>query len=252
MVPIKTPAEIKIMQEGGKINAKVLGDVLAAVRSGKTLEELDKLAEMAILRHGGSPSFKTVRGYKFATCININEGVVHGVPSKRKIKLGDIVSVDIGIYYKGFHTDSAWTIVANGEASVNSAKKKFLEAGEIALERAIRQCKPSNKVSDISRAIQATIEGAGYSVVRDLVGHGVGRFLHEPPEIPGFLRSGKDLELEEGMTLAIEVIYNQGKGGIETDKKDGWTISSRDGSSAALYEHTIALTKRGPIVLTQR
>lgn len=249
---LKTIEEIEIMKAGGKITARVLREVLDSVKPGVKLQDLDKKAEELILSLGAQPSFKMVKGYNFATCININEGVVHGIPSERVIKEGDVVSVDLGAYYKGFHTDSAWTIVASGEESVNSEKKKFLETGKQALERAIKQCKPLNKVSGISRAIQETVEGAGYSVVRDLVGHGVGRFLHEPPGIPGFLRGGKDIELEEGMTLAVEVIYNRGGGSVVTDKKDGWTISSRDGSIAALYEHTIALTKRGPIVLTQR
>jgi len=250
MIPIKSAEELKIMKEGGKITAQVLRKVLDSVRPGKTLEGLDKYAEGLILKFGGKPSFKMVDDYNFSTCINVNEGVVHGIPSKRVIKLGYIVSVDIGVYYRGFHTDAARTILVGEGGEKEFGLEEFLKTGRKALDKAIEQCGVGKSVGDLSRAIQETVEGEGYSVVRQLVGHGVGRSLHEPPEIPGFVTGGRAVILKEGMTLAIEVIYNQGDWPVVTDKRDGWTIDSKDGSISALFEDTVAISRMGPIVLT--
>lgn len=244
MIPIKTPKEIEIMKEGGKISARVLDEVLAAVKPGISTLELNNLAEESILKAGGKPSFKGFDDYPFATCINVNEGIVHGLPTKRKLKAGDIVTVDLGVFHKGLHTDTARTI------KVQSSIDKFLETGQNALERAIEQCQIGNHIGDISHAIQTTVEKAGYNMARELGGHGVGKNLHEPPFIPGLGHPGEGPVLKEGMTLAIEVIYARGNGKIEV-LNDGWTVIAVDGNIAGLFEHTVAVTKGGPIVLTR-
>ncbi len=237
------------MREGGKITAEVLAKVLAETKVGTTTLELNNLAEKLILAAGGKPSFKGFQEYPFATCININEGVVHGIPTKRKLKEGDIVTVDLGVFYKGLHTDTARTIVVGNEQKTKN-KKQFLLVGQSVLEEAIKECQVGKTVGDISHTIQKTVEGAGYNVVRELGGHGVGRKLHEPPFIPEYGQPGTGPILEEGMTLAIEVIYAQKSGKIEL-LNDDWTIVTADGSLAGLFEHTVAVAKSGPIVLTK-
>lgn len=243
-IPLKTPQELEIMKEGGKISARVLDSVLAAAQPGISTLELDALAEKLILKAGGKPSFKGFDDYPFATCVNINEGIVHGLPTKRKLKAGDVLTVDLGVFYKGLHTDNARTV------EVGSSKlEEFLAVGQKALEEAIKKCQVGKTVGDISHAIQTTVEKAGYNVVRELGGHGVGKNLHEPPFISEFGSPGEGPKLAVGMTLAIEVIYTSGSGKIEL-LDDGWTVITADGSLAGLFEHTVAVTKRGPIILT--
>lgn len=234
------------MREGGQVAATVLAQVLAEARVGTTTLELDNLAERLILERGGKPSFKGFEGYPFATCININEGVVHGLPSKDIIiRQGDLVKVDLGVFYQGLHVDTAKTVIDSPSTNL----KQFLAVGQRALKKAIDQCRAGNYVGDISFAIQNTVEGAGYCVIRELGGHGVGRKLHESPFIPEYGRLGTGPILREGMTLAIEVIYTKGSGKI-TLLKDGWTIVTADKSPAGLFEDTVAVTKADPIVLT--
>lgn len=249
MIKIKTPGEIEIMKESGKIAVGALKLVVSKARPGITTLELDKIAEEYIKKMGGAPSFKTVRGYKYTICATVNEDVVHGLPSKYKIKSGDIVGIDLGVYYKGFHSDVAYTVSVGAE----DATEKFLNIGKQALAAGISKARLGNHVGDISSAIQKIVEGAGYSVVRSLVGHGVGRQLHEDPSVPGFLwgRIESTPLLKEGMTLAIEIIYNQGAAEVVYKSDDGWTISTDDGSLSGLFEKTIAITKKGPIVLTE-
>lgn len=252
-INLKTSQEIEIMAEGGEITGRVLKAVLKKAKPGTATIDLDSFAEKEIRKMGGKPSFKMVNGYKFATCMSVNEAVVHGLPSEYRLENGDILGVDLGVYYKGFHTDAAWTLKiqnSNQEVDVD----RFLKTGEIALDKAIERVQAGKRMGDISLAIQKTIEGAGYSVARNLVGHGVGRKLHEDPEVPCFLQ-GKIEEtprLEKGMVLAIEVIYNQG--GQEAvqveDKDDSWTIITADGSLSACFEETVAITSSGPRVLT--
>ena len=249
-LPVKSPREIEIMKEGGKIAGAVREKVLAAAEPGVTTLELDSLAEKLILEAGGRPSFKGFEGYPFATCININEGVVHGLPTKRKLRAGDVVTVDLGVFFRGLHTDNARTIQVGSQQPSSSTAQKFLAVGQRALDNAIRQCRVGKAVGDISHAIQTTIEEAGYNVVRELGGHGVGRELHEEPFIPEYGQPGTGPKLKEGMTLAIEVIYTQGSNKVEI-LNDGWTIVTADGSLAGLFEHTVAVTKSGPIVLTK-
>lgn len=250
MIQIKTSQEIEKMKEGGKILAKILEEIKKEVKSGIITLELDKRAEELIKQSGGKPSFKMVKGYKWTTCMCVNEVVVHGVPGNYKLKEGDVLGIDIGLFYKGFHTDMAWTLRVQTQ---NDEVDRFLEAGKRALEEAIKMAKVGNYVGHVSQAIQETIEKAGFSPVRALVGHGVGRNLHEEPQIPCFLRGKIEdtPKLKEGMTLAIEIIYNQGKPEVVYGSDDGWTIKTADGKLSGLFEHTVAVLEGGPEILTK-
>ncbi|QQG40947.1 MAG: type I methionyl aminopeptidase [Candidatus Levyibacteriota bacterium] len=249
MINIKTDKEIESMVKGGKILVDVLSAVLRYAKQGVSELELDAMAEKLIREKGAEPGFKKIKGYNHTICISTNDVVVHGVPTSYKLKEGDIVGIDCGVFYKGFHTDAAHTIQVKNSEGVN----KFLKTGEQALWEAIKQAKPGNRIGHISKTIQDIIEGAGYSVVRSLIGHGVGRQLHEEPEVPGFLnrKIEKTPLLVEGMTIAVEVIYNMGKKEVKYGNKDGWTISTADGSISGLFERTIALIKDGNILITK-
>lgn len=246
--------KIKIMQQGGHLLRNILDTLLSRVKPGVQTASLDKLANEMIIDAGGSPSFQTVRNYKWATCMCVNDEVVHGIPDDQ-LKAGDLLCVDIGLLYKGFHTDTAKTVIVESDQKPvhkNPRLIKFLKAGQEALNKGISKAKINNRIGDISKIIQETIEGQGYSVVKSLVGHGVGRKLHEEPQIPGFL----DVPIEttpvikEGMTLAIEVIYNEGLPDVVYKNNDGWTIITKDGSLSAVFEHTIAITRTGQLLLT--
>jgi methionyl aminopeptidase len=256
MIKIKTAEELKIMQESGRILAETLWEVLKSVKPGVSELELDAMAEKLIREKGGEPGFQKVPGYKHATCISTNDVVVHGIPTEYKLKEGDILGIDCGVFYQGFHTDMAETVrVQNSEFRIqNDEVDKFLTVGKKALEAGIKQAAPGNHVGDISKAIQAIVEAEnGYAVVRSLVGHGVGRELHEEPEVPGYL-VGEIAEtpvLADGMVIAIEVIYNMGGPELVFANQDGWTLKTEDGSLAGLFERTIAITKSGPLILTQ-
>ncbi len=244
MVTLKTPEEIKLMLEGGRIARKAVDEAVRQAKVGMTTMELNHIAEEVIIRSGGIPCFKGFEGFPTATCININSGVVHGLPSDYKMQAGDIVSVDLGVFYKGLNTDVSESF------EVESQKEtKFLATGRRALELAIEACVVGNKIGDISYAIQSTIERAGYTVSRDLAGHGVGRDIHEDPYVECFGRPGKGYKLVEGMTLAIEVIYQKGRPEVKLDK-DGWTLETKDGSLAGLFEKSVAVTRQGALVLT--
>lgn len=249
MIYRKTPEEIKLMHHGGHILATVLGEVMAAVKPGVTELDLDRLAERRIRELGGEPGFMKVEGYKHTICMSTNDVVVHGIPTDYAFKEGDVVGVDCGVFYKGWHTDmSDSTIVGKG----TDVTKKFLAVGKTALDRAIEQAVIGNNVGHISKMIQDIVEKEnGYSVVRSLIGHGVGRDLHEEPEVPGYLHGKveKTPKLKEGMTIAVEVIYNLGSHDVVLDQ-DHWTIRTADGKIAGLYERTIAITKDGPLMLT--
>ena len=257
MIDLKTEQEIEIMLRGGKILAEVLKEVLNAAKVGVSELELDKLAEKLILEKGGEPGFKKVAGYKHTICISTNDVVVHGVPTEYKLKDGDVVGIDCGVYYKGFYTDIAQTVrVKSSKLKVQSSDEvdRFLKTGEKAMWEGIKAAKLGNRIGHISKAIQDIVESQGYSVVRSLIGHGVGRKLHEEPEIPGFLSDPVDKtpKLQEGMTIAIEVIYNMGKSDVSYSNSDGWTIKSKDHSLSGLFERTIAITDDGPLVLTKK
>lgn len=251
MIHIKSKDQIKSMKIGGKILSDVLNEVLKHAKEGVSEEELDELAEVLIKEKGGEEGFKKVPGYFNTICVATNDVVVHGIPTPYKLKNGDVICIDCGVFYEGLHTDMAETIVVGGDTKVSKDVKKFLDTGKLALEEGIKVAKIGNRIGNISQAIQSVVEPAGYSIVRNLVGHGVGKSLHEEPEIPGFIRGSltKTAEIKEGMTLAIEVIYNMGSKDIMLDK-DGWTIRTKDGSLSAVFERSIVVTKDGPELLT--
>ena len=242
----KTDQDIKTMKKAGEICAQALKKVLDEIRPGVSLKELDEIAESEIKKQGASAAFKTVDNYAATICTTVNEQVVHGIPTDRILKDGDIVGIDIGAFFQGFHSDLAITVPV-GE--IDKQKEKFLKIGQKTLEVAIEKAKVGNTIGDISETIQKGIEQAGYSVVESLTGHGVGRQLHEDPMVPGIGKSGTGSKILKNMTLAIEVIYAQGSGDVVLEH-DGWTISTRDGSLSGLFEKTIAVSQNGPIVLT--
>lgn len=246
---LRETRKAKAMREGGAILAAIRRQVIKAINPGVKLIELDKFTESLISKAGGLPSFKMVPGYKFATCLTVNEGVVHGIPTDRKIKNGDLVSIDVGMYYKGYHTDTATTIIA-GKAKKQD--QKFLEVGRLALKKAIKESKSGNRVGDISKAIQSTIESAGYTCSRSLTGHGIGTKLHEEPPVPCLLLENlkKTPKLKTGQTFAIEVIYTQG-GHELCLQADNWTLTTQDRKKAGLFEETVLITDKEPIVLTK-
>lgn len=233
------------MEEAGRISSLALKKAMEAVSVGVKLSHLDKIAEKVIVENGAEPGFKRVDDYDYTTCVNVNGGLVHGIPGDYALRRGDIVSIDLGAFYEGFNSDQCWTV----EVETN-VEHQFLSAGEKALRRAIEQAREGNRIGDISAAIQNEIERAGYSVSRDLVGHGVGKDLHEFPHVPCYGKAGKGPLLKEGMTLAIEVIYQKGKPEIIVSE-DSWTVETKDGSLAAVFEHTIGIRKEGPLVFTE-
>ncbi len=252
MIDIKTPEEIEIMKHGGKILSDVLWEVLENVKPGVTENEVEALADRLITEKGGEAAFKRVKGYKHATCISTNNVVVHGIPSDYRYKDGDIAGIDCGVFYKGFNTDMSHSIIVGKKKDPSVVK--FLATGEKALNEAIKQAVIGNRIGHISKTIQDIVEkDGGYGVVRTLIGHGVGRELHEEPEVPGYLikKIEKTPALREGMTIAIEVIYNMGSFEVSYLNDDNWTISSSDGSLSGLFERTIAITKDGPLILTK-
>ena len=243
---VKTDKEIEIMKKAGQICAEALRRVLDEVKAGVSCAYLDEVAEKEISSRGASSSFKTVDDYKWTICTAVNEQVVHGIPTDYLLKDGDILGIDIGAYFGGFHSDMAISIPV-GNASLSS--RKFLDVGAKTLNKAISKAKPGAKIGDISQTIQENVEAAGYSPVKNLTGHGVGRQLHEEPMIPCFGESGTGPTILENMVLAIEVIYAQGAYGLKLEK-DNWTFSTKDGSWGGLFEQTVAVTKSGPKVLT--
>lgn len=247
----KTATELQMMRKSGQITSMALKKVIENARVGVSLLELDGLAEEEIVKLGGEPSFKTVAGYYWTTCLTLNEEVVHGIPREIKLKEGDVLGIDLGTAYpdrNGWHTDAAWSVIVEGKG-VQGEKRKFLEVGERVLWEAISQAVEDSRIGDISAVIQEGIEGSGYSVVKSLAGHGVGKNPHEEPEIPTFGKKGTGLRLKEGMTLAIEVIYAGGKGDVH-EKDDGWTIVTVDKSLGGLFEMSVIVGKKRAEVLT--
>jgi methionyl aminopeptidase len=244
------------MAEGGAKLGRIKNALVAAVAAGVRALEIEELAAKLIKEEGAEASFKKVPGYHWATCVNVNEGLVHGIPISSVIfKKGDIVSIDVGILFKGFHTDTSISV----GVEVSPENRKFLNTGREALAKAIKMAKEGNFIYDISKAIEDTVEAAGYTTIKALVGHGVGRELHEEPQIPCFLPAGRhgvpglrqdSLVIKKGMVLAIEVMYAIGSDKVEL-LEDGWTIAMKDGKISGLFEDTIAVTKLGPKVLTR-
>ena len=248
MIVRKSQAELEAMREGGRITAACLRMLSGSVRPGVTTRELDSLAEEFIHDHGGRPEFKGYQGFPASICASPNAMIVHGIPGPYRLKEGDLISLDVGVRYEGFVTDSA-TTVAVGE--VPRETTRLLETTRRALEAATEQARPGNHLGDIGHAIQSLAESRGYGVVRDLVSHGVGRKMHEDPQIPNYGRPGTGPRLLSGMTFAIEPMITLGSYEIRLSEWDGWSIYTADGSLAAHFEHTIAVTDEGPWVLTQ-
>jgi len=245
------------MKKSGKILSDVMWEVIDFIEPGVTEIEVENLAEKLINGKGGEIAFRRVDDYKFATCISTNNVVVHGIPTKYKLKEGDIIGVDCGVYFKGWNSDMSETIKVKSKGSKAKSLEeddvdKFLAVGKKALNEGIKAAVGGNRIGHISQAIQKVVEiDNSYSVVRALIGHGIGKELHEAPEVPGYL--GKKIEktphLLPGMTIAIEVIYNMGGFDVQLEK-DGWTISSKDNSLSGLFERTVAITDKNPIILT--
>jgi methionyl aminopeptidase len=249
MIQLKSPREIAIMAQGGRILAETIDMLRAAVRPGITTAELDALAEDFIRkRPGATPAFKGLYGFPGSICTSINNEIVHGIPSPRRaLDTGDIVSLDVGVRYQGFFTDGA-TTVAVGEVSKES--QRLLEVTEKALEAGIDAARPGNHLGDIGAAVQGVVEGAGFSIVKDLVGHGIGVEFHEKPQVPNYGKPKRQMKLAVGLTIAIEPMVNVGA--PETrEMPDRWTIVTADGSRSAHFEHTVAITDDGPQVLTR-
>lgn len=247
---IKTPDELRVMRHAGKIVADVLERLQKEVRPGVTTLELDRIAEEMTLQRGAVPAFKGYRVgprvYPASLCVSINEEVVHGIPSPRALREGDIVGLDFGVCCEGFYADAAVTVPV-GEVSEDA--RHLLTATRESLEAGIRELRSGNRLGDLSHAIQSHAEGAGLSIVREFVGHGIGRRLHEEPQVPNFGEPGRGRRLREGMVLAIEPMLNLGGAGVRI-KDDGWTAVTLDGSLSAHFEHSVALTESGPMVLT--
>ena len=246
MIQIKTEKELELMRIAGRITALARKAAADAVAPGVTTEDIDRAVRKTIESHGAKPSFLGYAGFPGSACVSINDEVIHGIPSpKRVIHEGDIVKVDVGAYIHGFHGDCACT-VACGEVSEEA--KRLIEVTRQSFYEGIKFARVGNRVSDISSAVQAYVEAHGFSVVRDFVGHGVGAELHESPEVPNFGRPGHGIRLEPGMTLAIEPMVNVGVYGVKV-LADGWTVKTRDGKLSAHYENTVAITDGEPEIL---
>jgi methionyl aminopeptidase len=247
MIIRKSQSEIETMARAGSVVAGTLALLEEHIQPGITTGELDAIAEEFIRSQGGVPTFKGYRGYPAATCLSPNDMVVHGIPGTTKLAGGDVLSVDVGVTLDGFVADSAWTFPV-GAISVEA--QRLLDTCRAALEAGIDQARVGNTVGDISKAVQTVTEEAGYGVIRSLVGHGVGRSMHEDPQVPNFASSQRGPELREGMTLAIEPMITIGDPDVYIHD-DEWSISTADGSLSAHFEHTVAITAEGPRILTQ-
>ncbi|MCQ2450693.1 MAG: type I methionyl aminopeptidase [Clostridia bacterium] len=247
MIVLKTERELSIMREACKISAQALKLVGSAVEPGITTGELDEMAEKFIRSKGAVPNFKNYQGYPATACISINNEVIHGIPSKnRKICAGDIVSVDLGAKFEGYHGDNAATFACG---DVSPEAKRLMDVTKQSLFKGIAAARPGSRIGDISFAVQQYVEKNGFSVVRDFVGHGIGTEMHEPPEVPNFGTPGRGIRLLPGMTIAIEPMVNAGKYGVSV-QPDGWTVLTRDGSLSAHFEHTVVITKDGAKIMT--
>lgn len=247
MIIKKSPREIGIMREAGRIVALTHDELKKHIKPGITSKELDQIAEAFIRSQGATPSFKGYGGFPGSICTSVNNVLVHGIPGNVKLKDGDIISLDIGAYYNGYHGDSAWTYAVG---NISNEVQNLLDVTEKSLYQGLNMAKPGNRLSDISHAIQMYVEQNGYSIVEDFVGHGVGQNLHEDPSIPNYGPPHQGPILKPGMTLAIEPMVNQGKKHVRI-LPDNWTVVTVDGSMCAHFEHTIAITEDGCEILTR-
>jgi methionyl aminopeptidase len=248
MIVCKSSAEIEKMREANGLVADVLAELARRVAPGVTTAELDATAESLVRAAGAEPAFKGYKGYPATLCASVNEQVVHGIPSSRSLNEGDIISLDMGVKLNGFYGDSAVTVPVG---AVDAEVMRLLQVTQESLARGIARVQLGGRVSDIGHAIQAHVEANGFSVVREFVGHGIGASLHEEPQIANYGEPGRGPRLAEGMVLAIEPMVNMGRPAVKV-LADGWTAVTRDGSLSAHFEHTVAVTKDGPLVLTQR
>lgn len=246
MIILKTKREIEIMRKAGRLVAQSHELVRKYIKPGVTTQELDRIVEDFIISHNAIPTFKGYNGFPCSICASVNEEVVHGIPGNRKLKDGDIVSVDIGATFEGYVGDSAKTFFVG---AVDDEKRRLVEATRQSFYEGIKFAKQSFRLSDISHAVQQYAEGEGFSVVRDYVGHGVGKKMHESPQIPNFGKPGKGPRLQEGMVLAIEPMINAGTYNVKVLDND-WTVVTADGKPSAHYEHTVAITDGEPELLT--
>lgn len=246
MIYYKTEEEIELIRQSADILGRVHGEIASRVNPGVVTQDLDKMAEEFIRDHGAKPSFKNYNGFPYSLCISMNEQVVHGFPSKTVLKEGDIVSIDCGVYYKGFHSDSAYTYPIG---TIDKEVEQLLKVTKESLYKGIEMAVAGNRTGDIGFAVQNHVEKYNYGVVRELVGHGVGKFLHEGPEVPNYGKRGKGVKLKPGMVIAIEPMINLGGKSI-VQEADGWTIRTVDRKPSAHFEHTVAILSDRTEVLT--
>jgi len=246
MIIIKSKEEIELMKEAGRVTAQLLASLEQFIQPGMTTKEIDRYVEETIRKSGQIPAFKGYSGYPASACISVNDQVVHGIPGKRKLLEGDIVSVDLGTIYKGYYSDAARTF---GVGNISDEAKHLIETAERAFFEGIKYAKEGYRLSDISHTIQSVVEGEGFGVIRDFVGHGIGREMHEDPQIPNYGKPGKGPRLQKGMTLAIEPMICEGDWEVDV-LLDDWTAVTVDGGLAAHYENTVVITDGEPELLT--
>jgi methionyl aminopeptidase len=246
MIPLKSEKDLEMIRRSGKILSRVMQKLCASIQEGLSTQEIDQLAEVLMSKEDATPAFKGYKGFPANICISINEEIIHGIPGERKLKNGDLVSLDLGVDYKGYFSDAAITTTVG---KVNPRIKKLIEVTKAALAQGIKQARQDNQLSDISYAIQSFVEAKGFSVVRDFVGHGIGHNLHEEPEIPNFGRPHQGPVLKAGMVFAIEPMVNMGSWETRV-VENGWTAVTKDGFPSAHFEHTVAITENGPEILT--
>ena len=247
MIILKSAAELEKMRAAGRIVAEILSMLEQRIKPGVTSTELDQMAEKECLRQGARPAFKGYGGFPFSICASPNEQVVHGFPNRRPLQEGEILSIDFGVLYNGYYGDAAITVPVG---RIDSVTARLVDVTRESLARAIDKAVPGGRLTDISHAVQSWVEPHGFSVVRDFVGHGIGRQLHEAPQLPNFGGPGQGPRLKPGMTLAIEPMINAGDPGVKI-LEDGWTAVTQDGMRSAHFEHTVAITEHGPEILTR-
>lgn len=248
MITLKSDRELTLMRDAGRVVAEALDEVAKAVRPGVTTGELNRLVEDLLQKRGARPAFKGYQGYPESICTSVNHEIVHGIPGLKVLEDGDIISIDIGAEINGYYGDAAVTLAVG---DIDEVSEKLLKVTAQCLEAGIEQCQKGKRLTDISFAIQDKAESAGFSVVKEYVGHGIGRAMHEDPQVPNFGRPGRGLRLSPGLVLAIEPMVNVGGSSTEV-LSDNWTVVTKDRTRSAHFEHTVAVTERGPLVLTRR
>ena len=247
MVILKRPEQIEKARASNRIVAEVLQTLKDKVKPGMTTRDLDRIAEALVAKRGGKPAFKGYRGYPYSLCTSVNQEVVHGMPSDRVLVEGDIIGIDFGVCLQGYYGDAAVTLPVG---RVSDEARRLIQVTEASLYAAIENTREGNRLGDVSAAVQKTVESAGFSVVRDFVGHGIGEGLHEDPQIPNFGKAGRGIELKAGMIFAIEPMVNAGRYAVRI-LEDGWTVVTEDGSLSAHFEHSVAITDNGPDILSR-